>query len=183
VDIPLYERLGHYAYLAALSPYYGLLLVLAWRYRIILRHEKWWFYFLTALLLFGVLGLLFEWIAGVLHVWVFPPETHTFQLAIPIFGWITGHRVPIEELLWIAGVIPLFYFLYLWATLVFYDIIYVVDERGEFYKREERWRGFLAETRIRERKKFQRGQDFETTLWTRPPGIVARLCERCQKHR
>jgi hypothetical protein len=180
VDIPLYERLGHYAYLVALSPYYGLLLVLAWRYRIITRHEKWRFFFLTALLLFGLLGLLFEWIAGVLHVWVFPPETHTFQLRIPIFGWITGHAVPIEELLWIAGVIPLFYYLYLWATLVFYDIIYVLDGEGNFYKREERWRGFFAETSIRERRKGERGQQFETVLRRRRPGFVARVCQRCQ---
>jgi hypothetical protein len=40
----LRDALGHWAYLTALSPYYAILFGLAWRYRVVARYEKWWFY-------------------------------------------------------------------------------------------------------------------------------------------
>lgn len=169
---------GRWSYAVALAPYYALLLVLVVRFRVVLRFATWKFFFATSALLFLVLGLMFEWIAGILHVWSFPPGRDLFTIEIPIFGWITGHRIPICEFLWIAGVVPLFYYLYLWATLVFYDIIYVVDENGNTYKKEERWVGFHLPTRILTRPKGKKGREHECELLCRAPGLVARATRR-----
>ena len=149
-----------------------------WRFRVIFRFANWIFFILTSCLCFLVLGLAFEWIAGILYVWTFPVGRDFFWLPIPLFGWITGNQIPICELLWIAVVIPLFYYLYFWATLVFNDIIYVVDDNGDFYKREERWVGFLGPTHISTRRKGQRGRENETVLHSRPPGFVARAAQK-----
>jgi hypothetical protein len=114
----------------------------------------------------------------VIIVWDFPSGRHLFKLPVPLFGWLTGHRVPVEELVWIVAVVPLFYYLYLWSTLLFHDIVYVVDEAGRFYKREERWVGFLEPTKITTRLRGRRGRENETILKVRPPGFVARLLKR-----
>jgi hypothetical protein len=123
-----------------------------------------------------VLGVTFEWIADIFYVWDFPPGRDLFMIRVPIFGWVTGHKIPISEFLWIVGVVPLFYYLYFWATLVFHDVIYVCDEdTGKFYKKEERWVGFHEDTRILKRPKGKKERRFETTLLLRKPGFVARL--------
>jgi hypothetical protein len=169
---------GKWSYAMALAPYYLLLGFLVYRYRVILQFATWKFFFGVSVLLFLVLGLLFEWVAGILYVWAFPPGRDLFQIRIPIFGWITGHRIPVCEFLWILGVVPLFYYLYLWATLVFYDIVYVVDESGHTYKKEERWVGFHKPTRILTRKKGLKGQEHERELLRRNPGFIARATQR-----
>lgn len=174
---------GKWSYSVALAPYYALLAILVYRYRVILQFATWKFFFGVSALLFLVLGLLFEWIADVLYVWTFPPGRDFFEIRVPIFGWITGHRIPICEFLWILGVVPLFYYLYLWATLVFYDIVYVVDETGNTYKKEERWAGFHKPTRILTRKKGMKGQEHERELLRRDPGFVSRTTRRLRHAR
>jgi len=169
---------GQWSYAAALVPYYLLLTALVMRYRVVLRFATWKFFFLASAKLFTVLGLLFEWIADILYVWTFPAGRDLFMIRVPIFGWFTGHKIPVCEFLWILGVVPLFYYLYLWATLVFYDIIYVVDENGNTYKKEERWVGFHEPTHILTRKKGMRGREHEKELLRRNPGVVARTAKR-----
>jgi len=169
---------GKWSYAVALSPYYALLIVLAVRYRVILRFATWKFFFAVSALLFMVLGVLFEWIADILYVWTFPPGRDLFMIRVPIFGWFTGHKIPICEFLWIVGVVPLFYYLYLWATLVFYDIIYVVDENGDTYKKEERWVGFHEPTHIFTRPKGKKGRENETLVLERKPGMVSCATKR-----
>jgi hypothetical protein len=165
---------GTWSYAIVLLPYFVILAGFIWYYRILWRFRTWESFLLMACAMFLVLGLGFEWIAQMFYAWTFPPGRFFFDLEIPIFGWLTHNRVPFEELLWIAVVIPLFYYLFLWATLVFYDIIYVVDEQGKFYKKEERWAGFFKETHICVRNKGERGQDKEKKLATRRAGIIAR---------
>jgi hypothetical protein len=165
---------GKWSYALVLLPYYILLVALAWRYRVIFRFWNWWLFMRATALSLLVLGLLFEWMAGVLHVWDFPDDRHLFTIPIPLFGWFTGNRIPICEFLWIAGVVPLFYYLYFWATLVFQDIIYVVDEEHQFYKKEERWVGFFKDTRILVRRKGLKDRRYEHVLHLRRPGIMAR---------
>ena len=169
---------GRWSYVMALIPYYSLLGVLMYRYRVILKFATWKFFFFASALLFVLLGLLFEWIAGILYVWTFPPGRDLFMIRVPIFGWLTGHKIPVSEFLWIVGVVPLFYYLYLWATLCFYDIIYVVDENGNTYKKEERWAGLREPTRILTRPKGRKGREFETELMRRNPGVTCRLYQR-----
>jgi hypothetical protein len=169
---------GKWSYAAALAPYFALLIALVYRYRVILQFTTWKFFFGVSVLLFLVLGLLFEWIADILYVWTFPPGRDLFQIEVPIFGWFTGHRIPICEFLWILSVVPLFYYLYLWATLVFYDIIYVVDADGNTYKKEERWVGFHKPTRILTRKKGMKGQEHECELLRRNPGFISKTTRR-----
>ena len=166
---------GRWSYVAVLTPYYILLGVLVFRYRVILRFATWKFFFFVSAVLFSVLGLLFEWVADIVYVWTFPPGRDLFEIRVPIFGWFTGHKIPICECLWILGVVPLFYYLYLWGTLAFYDIIYVVDENGNTYKREERWVGLHQPTRILTRPKGKKGREFETELHRRNPGMFARV--------
>ena len=163
-----------------LLPYYLLLGVMVWRYRVILRFTNWWFFMRASALVMLVLGLALEWFADVLYVWAFPPGRDFFEVEIPIFGWITGHRVPICELLWIVVVVPLFYYLWFWATLVFHDVIYVVDEQGKFYKKEERWVGFHSPTRILTRTKGRRGREYEHVLHVRQPGFCSRTLLKCR---
>lgn len=165
---------GKWSYAAALTPYYLLLAGLACRYRVILRFATWKFFFFVSVLLFSVLGLLFEWIADILYVWTFPPGRDLFMIQVPLFGWFTGHEIPICEFLWILGVVPLFYYLYLWATLAFYDIIYVVDENGDTYKKEERWVGLHEPTHIFVRPKGKKSREFEKPLLERRPGMICR---------
>jgi len=165
---------GKWSYSLALAPYYALLLWLSWKYEVILRFATWRFFFGVAAGAFLLLGLGFELLADVLLVWTFPEGRDLFQIRVPIFGWFTGHKIPICEFLWILGVVPLFYYLYLWATLVFYDIIYVVDEQGQTYKKEERWVGFHETTRILTRDKGKKGRENETELLRRDPGFIAR---------
>ena len=172
------DTFGKWSYAVALVPYYSLLAFLVVRYRVILRFATWKFFFGATTLLLVVLGLMFEWIANVLFVWTFPPDRHLRLIEVPIFGWITGHRIPVCEFLWIVGVVPLFYYLYLWATLVFYDIIYVVDEDGNTYKKEERWTGFHKPTRILTRPKGKKGQENEHELLRREPGFVSRATRK-----
>ncbi len=175
------DYFGEWSYAVALAPYFLILLYSVWHFRVILQFANWKFFILTSCLCFLVLGLAFEWIAGMLYVWTFPEGRDLFWIPIPLFGWITGNRIPICELLWIAIVIPLFYYLYFWATLVFNDIIYVVDENGDLYKREERWVGFFGDTHVAKRLKGRRGQENETVLHTRPPGFVARTAKRFRR--
>jgi hypothetical protein len=169
---------GKWSYAAALAPYYILLACLIVRYRVILRFATWKFFFFVSALLFMVLGLLFEWIADILYVWTFPPGRDLFMIKVPIFGWFSGHKIPVCEFLWILGVVPLFYYLYLWATLAFYDIIYVVDENGDTYKKEERWVGLHKPTHILTRKKGMKGREHECELVRRNPGFVSRATEK-----
>ncbi len=178
-DTPyILEATREWSYLLALVPYYLLLLVLAWRYQVILQFATWRAFFFLSVGTFVLLGLIFELMADVLLVWTFPPGRDLFMIRVPIFGWFTGHKIPICEFLWILGVVPLFYYLYLWATLVFYDIIYVVDEQGRTYKKEERWVGFHEATRILIRKKGKKGRENETELLRRNPGFIARRTKR-----
>jgi hypothetical protein len=172
------KQTGQWSYALALSPYYGLLLFLAWKYRVILQFATWKFFFCLSVLVFLLLGLLFELLADVLYVWTFPPGRDLFMIRVPIFGWFTGHKIPVCEFLWILGVVPLFYYLYLWATLVFYDIIYVVDEHGQTYKKEERWVGFHETTRILTRPKGMKDRKHEKQLLRRDPGFIARKTQR-----
>lgn len=172
------EHTGKWSYPLALAPYYGLLLILAWRYRVILQFATWKLFFCLSVLIFLVLGLIFELLADVLLVWTFPAGRDLFMIRVPIFGWFTGHKIPVCEFLWILGVVPLFYYLYLWATLVFYDIIYVVDDQGQTYKKEERWVGFHEATRILTRKKGMKDRKHEKELLCRNPGFVARTSKR-----
>jgi hypothetical protein len=180
-EIPTPFRLncfGRWSYATALCPYYLLLACLVYHYRVILKFATWKFFFLSSALVFLVLGLMFEWIADILFVWTFPEGRDLFMIRVPIFGWVTGHEIPICEFLWIVGVVPLFYYLYLWATNVFYDIIYVVDEHGHTYKREERWVGFHKPTHISIRKKGMKGRENERALLRREPGFIAKATER-----
>jgi hypothetical protein len=177
------DTFGRWSYATALTPYYILLAVLAYRYRVILRFATWKFFFFASALLFMLLGLVFEWIADILFVWTFPPGRDLFMIKVPIFGWFTGHEIPVCEFLWILGVVPLFYYLYLWATLGFYDIIYVVDENGDTYKKEERWVGFREPTRILTRKKGAKGREHERELLRRSPGILSRTTKRIMDDR
>lgn len=169
---------GRWSYAVALVPYYLLLTGLMVHFRVIFRFATWKFFFAVSALLLIVLGLLFELIADILEVWSFPEGRHLFMIRVPIFGWFTGHKIPVCEFLWIVGVVPLFYFLYLWATLVFYDIIYVVDEHGNTYKKEERWVGFHEPTHIYTRQKGMKGREHECELMRRNPGFVARAAKR-----
>jgi hypothetical protein len=169
---------GKWSYAVALAPYYLLLAVLIIRYRVVLRFATWKFFFAVSIVIFMVLGLLFEWIADILYVWAFPPGRSLFMIRVPIFGWFTGHEIPICEFLWIVGVVPLFYYLYLWATLAFYDIIYVVDENGNTYKKEERWVGLHAPTHILTRPKGKKGREFEQLLLERKPGMMCRAVKK-----
>ena len=169
---------GRGSYLMVLLPYCILLGWLIWRYRVILRFGSLWFFIRSAAVVLIVLGFALEWLADVFFVWTFPPGRDFCEMRVPFFGWITGHKVPLCELLWIVAVVPLFYYLWFWATLVFHDVIYVVDERGKFYKKEERWVGFHKPTRILTRLKNQRGQENEQPLLERPPGFVARCLKR-----
>ena len=169
---------GRASYLAILTPYYLLLGWLVWRYRVILKFSNWWFYVRAAALVMMVLGFVLEWLADVFFVWTFPPGRDFFHMKVSVLGWVFGHEVPVCELLWIVGVVPLFYYLWFWATLVFHDVIYVVDESGKFYKKEERWVGFHPPTRILTRLKNHRGQENEHPLFERPPGFIARRLER-----
>lgn len=169
------------SYLVILLPYYGLLAGMAWRYRVIFDFANWWFFARASFLVMLVMGLALEWFADILYVWSFPPGRDFFLMTIPIFGNITHHKVPVCELLWIVGVVPLFYFLWFWATLVFHDVIYVVelvDGKEKFYKKEERWAGFHSTTRILKRRKGERGREKETPLLERPPGFVSRGIRR-----
>jgi hypothetical protein len=149
-----------------------------WYFRCTFQFAVWRFYITITVYVLLTLGLFFEWMADIFRVWTFPEGRHLAQLPVPVFGWVTGHRVPVEELLWIALVVPLFYYLYLYSTLLFHDIIYVVDGDGRFYKREERWVGFTRATRITRRVKGQRGQENEVLVQTRPPGFIARWLGR-----
>lgn len=169
---------GKWSYATALAPYYGLLAFLAFKYRVILRFTTWRFFFVVTALLLTVLGVLFEWVADILYVWTFPPGRDLFMIKVPLFGWFTGHEIPVCEFLWIVGVIPLFYYLYLWATLAFYDIIYVVDENGDTYKKEERWVGLHEPTHILTRKKGLKGREHEVELARREPGVCSRVAKR-----
>ncbi len=169
---------GKWSYSLALAPYYALLLGLAWRYQVILQFATWRVFFFLSVGVFVLLGLIFELMADVLQVWTFPEGRDLFLIRVPIFGWVTGHQIPVCEFLWILGVVPLFYYLYLWATLGFYDIIYVVDEQGQTYKKEERWAGFHEPTRILIRDKGKKGRENETELLRRKPGFLARKTKR-----
>lgn len=172
------DALGRWSYLFCVSFYLVLLAGLLWYFRHTFRFAVWRFYMTITVNTLLVLGFFFEWIAGVFFVWDFPAGRHLFKLPVPLFGWLTGHRVPVEELVWIVAVVPLFYYLYLWSTLLFHDIVYVVDEAGRFYKREERWVGFLEPTKITTRLRGRRGRENETILKVRPPGCIARLLKR-----
>jgi len=170
---------GRWSYQVVLLPYYALLMKLTWKYRVIWSFRNWWHFIRSTVFAILVLGITFEWIADVLYVWDFPPDRDLFMIHVPIFGWLTGHMIPVSEFLWIVVVIPLFYYLYFWATLVFHDVIYVYDEAtGRFYKKEERWVGFHEETRILKRPKDKRGKEFEVPLLIRKPGVVARVSMR-----
>jgi hypothetical protein len=175
MDIALF---GHWSYAFCVSLYGLLMVVLMWYFRVTFRFAVWRFFFTITFYALLVLGLGFEWMADLFGVWQFDKARHLFDIKVPIFGWITGHRVPIEEILWITLVVPLFYYLYLWSTLLFHDIIYVIDEKGKFYKREERWVGFLETTRITTRLKGRRGQENETVIKIRKPGFIARWIKR-----
>src|SRR5688572_1011642 len=107
------DLLGRWSYAFCVSLYILLLLRLLWYFRHTFRFAVWRFYMHVTVTVLFVLGFFFEWMADVFFVWDFPPERHLFKVAVPIFGWITGHRIPIEELLWIVSVVPLFYYLYL----------------------------------------------------------------------
>jgi hypothetical protein len=172
------DAFGRWSYACVLIPYVVLLGFSMWRFRVILGLVNWRFFFKASFVVLLVLGLFFEMMACAFKAWAFPEGRHLFQILIPIFGWFTGHRIPIEEFLWIALVIPLFYYLYLWTTLVFYDVIFVIDTDGSLYKREERWVGFFGETRISRRRRGERGREHETPLLVRSPGWVARSLAR-----
>ena len=171
---------GRWSYFMTLVPYYVLLGSLAWRYRAIWRFANWWFFFRAVLLVMIVLGFALEFLADVLYVWDFPPGRDFGLMPVPIFGWVSGNQVPVCELGWILGIGPLFYYLWFWATLVFHDVIYVMNDDGTFYKKEERWVGFHDKTRILTRLKNHRGQENERTLLERPPGFIARSLRRHQ---
>ena len=98
---------GKWSYATALAPYYILLACLMVRYRVILKFATWKFFFFVSALLFMLLGLVFEWIADILYVWSFPAGRDLFMIKVPIFGWFTGHEIPVCEFLWILGVVPL----------------------------------------------------------------------------
>lgn len=172
------DVLGRWSYAFCVALYGLLLIRLAWYFRCTFRFTVRRVAVTMAVYVLLVLGFFFEWMADIFLVWDFPEGRHLFTLPVPVFGWVTGHRVPVEELLWIATVVPLFYFLYLYSTLLFHDIIYVVDENGRFYKREERWVGFTRATKIAQRRKGERGQEFEVLVQRRPPGLVARYLAR-----
>ena len=172
------DALGRWSYAACITPYFLLVAALLWYFRVTFQFAMWRFFITITVNGLLVLGFFFEWIADVFFVWDFPEGRHLFKLPVPLFGWVTGHRVPVEELLWIVAVVPLFYYLYLWCTLLFHDIIYVVDDQKRFYKREERWVGFLETTRITTRTKGCRGKENETVIKVRPPGFIARVLRR-----
>jgi hypothetical protein len=166
---------GHWSYLIVLVPYILLLAVSVWRFRVIIPIVKWRIFFNFSLTSLLVLGLFFETMAGAFYVWSFPDGRFLWKIPIPLFGWFTGLAIPIEEFLWIALVIPLFYYLFLWTTLLFCDIIFVLDEKRKLYKREERWVGFLGETKIAVREKGRHGREFERAILVRPAGFAARM--------
>jgi hypothetical protein len=172
------DVLGRWSYAFCVALYVLLLLRLLWYFRCTFRFAVWRFYMTITVIVLFVLGFFFEWMADMFLVWDFPDGRHLTTLAVPLFGWFTGHRVPLEELVWIVSVVPLFYYLYLYSTLLFHDIIYVVDEEGRFYKREERWVGFTRATRITTRLKDHRGQENEVLVQMRPPGFIARWLGR-----
>ena len=172
------DVLGRWSYLFCVSLYGLLLLRLMWYFRSILRFAVRRHFVTISAYVLLLLGFAFEWIADIFFVWDFPDGRHLVKVPVPIFGWVTGHEVPVEELLWILVVVPLFYYLYLYSTLLFHDIVYVVDEEGRFYKREERWVGFTRATKVTTRKKGFRGQEHEVLIQGRPPGFIARWLAR-----
>ena len=172
------DVLGRWSYAFCVALYVLLLLRLLWYFRCTFRFAVWRYYMTVSVIILFVLGFFFEWMADIFLVWDFPEGRHLFKMLVPFFGWVTGHSVPIEELVWIVSVVPLFYYLYMYATLLFHDIVYVVDEEGRFYKREERWVGFTRATRITQRLKGQRGQEHEVLVQMRPPGFFARFIAR-----
>jgi hypothetical protein len=179
MDVWQIDWFGKWSYPVVLLPYYGLLICLVWKYRVIWSFRNWWHFIISSVFAMLLLGVTFEWIADIFYVWSFPPGRDLCRIQVPIFGWFTGHTIPVSEFLWIVGVVPLFYYLYFWATLVFHDVIYVYDEgTGKFYKKEERWVGFHDETRILKRPKGKKGREFETPLLVRKPGFAARVSKK-----
>ena len=172
------DVLGRWSYAFCVGLYVLLLARLFWYFRCTFRFAVWRFFMTITVIILFVLGFFFEWMADVFLVWDFPEGRHLFKVLVPVFGWVTGHKVPIEELIWIVSVVPLFYYLYMYATLLFHDIVYVVDEDGRFYKREERWVGFTRATKITMRKKNMRGQEHEVLVQARPPDVIARWLGR-----
>ena len=181
---PFYvDSLGRWSYPAVILPYYVLLLSLLWYFRVTFRFSTWKCSFAYAVNALLILGFGFELMADVFRVWDFDPARDLFWIRIPVFGWITGHMIPICEALWIVAVVPLFYYLYLWHTFVFHDIIYVVDEKGGFYKKEERWVGLFSETRILTRPKGFKDRKYETVICVRKPGFIAKTIKRFVKEK
>jgi hypothetical protein len=169
---------GRWSYAVALAPYYGLLVWLGVKYRVIWKFRAWQHFFLVTAAALLFLGIFFEWIADVLFVWTFPPGRDFFMVRVPIFGWFTGHTIPICEFLWIFGVVPLFYYLYLWATLAFYDVIYVLDDKGNVLKKEERWVGPHEPTRILTRHKDSKDGEQEVEHFRRKATWIGRKAKR-----
>ena len=161
------DELGRWSYPFVISWYYLLLASLTWRFRAIFLFARWWAFFLVTVVLFIALGIVLEWISGVFFVWTFPPGRDLFHIHIPVLGWLTGHQIPLCEFLWIVGVVPLFYFMYLWATLFFYDVIYLLDEYGNYVGREERWVGFHLKGKILMRSIHKNGHQYEIPLTMR----------------
>jgi len=62
------------------------------------------------------------------------------------FRLVHGHQIPTASSSGSSAWCRCFYYLYLWATLAFYDVIYVLDERGNTYKKEDVGRTARADT-------------------------------------
>jgi len=179
---PIYiNALGHWSYFTVVSVYYLLTFYLLFYFRKTFRfaRRKIFFACTAGCLLF--LGFALELLSGIFQTWTFIEGNFLFEIWIPIFGRWACHKIPFSEALWIVVSIPMFYYLYLWFTFVFHDLIYVMTEEEKFYKREDRWVGFFGTTKIAFRKMGEKGQENETTVRIRKPGLLARLIAKARK--
>lgn len=179
---PFYiNALGQWSYFAVVSIYYVLTFALLIYFKKTFRFARRRAFFACTAGSLLFLGFGLELLSGIFQTWTFIDGKFLFEIWIPIFGRWACHKIPLSEALWIAVSIPMFYYLYLWFTLVFHDLIYVMTAEGKFYKREDRWVGFFGTTKIAFRTKGNKGQENETTVRIRKPGILARLIAKVRK--
>lgn len=175
---PFYiDALGRWSYPFVVSLYVVTLVIMMRYFRVTFRFSRWKVFFANSVVFLLILGFGFELIAGIFRAWEFDPDRHLFDIHIPLYGWITGHKIPVSEAIWIIAVVPLFYYFYLWCIFMFNDIIYVVDKKGKLYKREQRWVGLRGVTRLLVRPKGKKGRRYEKVMKTRKPGKLAFLLE------
>src|SRR3990172_10931671 len=98
------DALGRWSYLFVVSQYFIVLFALVFYFKVTFKFERWKLFFVISVNTLLILGFAFEWIAGIFKVWGFDPSRFLLSIPIPIYGWFTGHRIPVEEAMWIVSV-------------------------------------------------------------------------------